>query len=85
MSATAYLDHEEIGFTREETRSMARRLFVASLVTALIFAVAVTVAMVSPGSSDAAYLAPRKITLVQQPIFVDQGIVAVKPSGIELP
>ena len=85
MSATAYFDHEEIGLTREETRSMARRLFVASLVTALIFAVAMTLAMVIPGSHDAEYVAPRKISQVQQPIFVDQGAVAVRRFEIELP
>ena len=83
-SFETYAD-DEAGLTRDEIHSTMRRLFVASMVTALVMAVGAGLMAMAPASHSEAQRAAQRFALVQQPIFVDQGAVASKQSGIELP
>jgi hypothetical protein len=76
---------DEMVLGGNQVHSPARRLYVASMIAALVTAVGFgAVSMVSASHGQTQRIAHR-FTLVQQPIFVEQGAVASKQSATELP
>ncbi len=85
MDNDQYFADEEIGLTRNEIRFAAKRMLLASMVAALVVAVGALSLAFIPAFHDYAHVAPHRFALAQQPIFVNQGVVATKQAEIELP
>ena len=85
MSAAHTFDDDEllVGLTRDETRLVARRQFIASALVAGVIVCAAALLWFIPGERGAATPAARGFAQVQQPIFVNQGVASARQ--IELP
>jgi len=85
MSAAHTFDHDEfeVGLTRDETRVVARRQFIASVLVAGVIACGAALVWLVPADHGVATQSPHRFAQVQQPIFVNQGVASARQ--IELP
>jgi len=85
MSAAHAFDYDEfqVGLTRDETRVVARRQFIASVLVACVIACAAVLVWLIPADRGAATQVSHGLAQVQQPIFVNQGVASARQ--IELP
>jgi hypothetical protein len=77
-----------VGMSADEIRSVARRQFAASVVVAIVIALAAGLMALKPAYRDTADSAQHKYAGVQQPSFAagpGQHIAGLKQNAIELP
>jgi hypothetical protein len=89
MSESPYIYDEAIGFgmSAVEIQSVARRQLVASAAVAIVIALGVVFAALTPAGHDRAEVGAHKFAQVQQPTFVKPAdrVAISNPSGIEGP
>ena len=85
MSAAYFNDENElpVGLTRDETRLVARRQFIASVLVACVIVCGAALLKFVPTEPGQAGFASHGLAQVQQPIFVNQGVASARQ--IELP
>ena len=85
MSAAHTFDDHEflVGLTRDETRIVAKRQFIASVLVACVIACGAALLWFVPADRGVATPAGHRFAQVQQPIFVNQGVASARQ--IELP